>query len=70
MHAKLKKKKTGGGAKLRIFSENRGRPVALSQKTEGGPSRVECDLEASARGTWVAGKRRTGNVGERGSASR
>jgi hypothetical protein len=44
--------KTGGGKKLRIFSENRGRPVALSQKTEGGPSRVECDLARLLRFEW------------------
>jgi hypothetical protein len=44
--------KTGGGEKLRIFSENRGRPVALSQKTEGGPSRVECDLARLLRFEW------------------
>jgi hypothetical protein len=52
--------KTGGGEKLRIFSENRGRPVALSQKTEGGPSRVECDLARPLRFEWrylVAGAR-------------
>jgi hypothetical protein len=47
-----KKTKTGGGEKLRIFSENRGRPVALSQKTEGGPSRVECDLARLLRLEW------------------
>ena len=46
------KTKTGGGGKLRIFSENRGRPVALSQKTEGGPSRVECDLARLLRFEW------------------